>query len=364
MAVTSFLEIWNGRDGEMNDERVRQYKRVFRIVTDSPATGPVEMSANVACPLLFDAYVGASGEVDLGCVVRNIRFTNDSDNYFIWQCDVHYSSETQDPDQVAESPFDEPVLMEWSFQQYEKCIPIDFKGNAFTSSAGEVIDPPVKIDDSRLVLRIERNLPGFNVALAIAYQDAVNSDVFFGAAALTAKIMTLSGSFHYRNGIPFWHVAGEVHFRREGWRLQLLDQGFTHQEIGFDFNTPPKINRDPDTNEVYPKPLLLNGQGLLLSEAHSVLQFALNAVETVLSTTANSMFALPSEALGPVIFQIDDEQILVLSQNAVNLTWNVVRGVNGTTAAAHLAAAVVQQMPMYQVFFVYEELPFAALNFF
>lgn len=361
MAVVSFLEIWNGRDGEDDDERQRSYRRVFRVVCSSTLDGPVTIKAHAACPAIGTIYVGANGETDTGAFCRKRRCIQSQDDPFVWTVEVEYSSIVVDFDRTNENPLLEPVDIEWGQAQYQKAIEIDLVGDPLESSSGEPYDPPVEIDDSRPVLRISRNLGGFDPALAIFYQDAVNSDVFLGAAPLTAKIMTLTASLQFRN-IPYWRVSGEVHFRREGWRKQVLDQGFSH----FDSNGVLTKNIDPLKGTPYPHPLKLNGIGELLTSSVSNLSGAIAIGQTLIKILVPGVFPTPDPDVigGQFVIKIGNEQMLVTDYDALLDRFTVIRGYNGTTQAAHADAAVITMMPYYNIYIVYKELPFAALGFF
>ncbi len=67
-----------------------------------------------------------------------------------------------------------------------------------------------------------------------------------------------------------------------------------------------------------------------------------NPAATTLTVASNAGFPLASAAV-PFVVTIDNEQIRVI--NSAGNTWTVVRGVNGTTATAHLNAAAVSQIP-------------------
>src|SRR5262249_15878222 len=97
------------------------------------------------------------------------------------------------PDQSAGPLFKRPDVR-WGFANFQRpgIWTIDNPSRAIVNSAGEPFDPPVEIDDSRLVLTLVRNEPAFAPLTSLLYKDAINSDTFLGAAPGLAKIAMLS----------------------------------------------------------------------------------------------------------------------------------------------------------------------------
>src|SRR5207245_2866104 len=78
----------------------------------------------------------------------------------------------------------------------------DAYGKGILNSAGQYFDPPPMMDDSRPRLSIARNEPVFNPAIAINYQDAVNTDGFLGFTAGQVRVSGISASNESENNIP------------------------------------------------------------------------------------------------------------------------------------------------------------------
>jgi hypothetical protein len=120
------------------------------------------------------------------------------------------------------------------------------------------------MDESRPVLTIKRNEPSFVGTLAIAYQDAVNTDSFAGANAGQCKIFNISAEKHIEpwgpegaeEDVTYWSVTYEIHFRREGWHKDILDQGRYEIESGDKL----KAIEDSEDRPVA-DPVLLDGSG-------------------------------------------------------------------------------------------------------
>jgi hypothetical protein len=200
--------------------------------------------------------------------VRRIEPTQDGDNPKLWVVRVEYDTEMPE----EEDPFDRPPEYSWTFAQFQKVAALDINGNAIVNSAGQYFDPPIEIDDSRPVLTIVRNEIYFNPAIAIAYQDAINSEWFFGFAPGVVKVANISAVSQVEDDYPsagnkfyYWKVTYEFMMRRGGWTLQLLDQGRFKISAVADGDVMLEPIRDADLQPVT-DPLPLNGSGQPIDE--------------------------------------------------------------------------------------------------
>jgi len=218
MAIVSVQEI-TGAQAALNEKFERTYTRKFRVITDSALVGAAAVG-NAVPPVIGSSYLTAT-ESDLGAFCNSIQPVQDSDNPRVWEVTVEYGP--QEPGD--ENPLNRPLEISWSFAQFTRVCDRDINGHALLNSAGDFFDPPPEIDDSRPVLTIVRNEASFDPAQAIDYQDAVNSDSFLGFAAGTAKVMGISSSLQFESNIFFWKTSYEFQFRRDGWKLSVLDQG-------------------------------------------------------------------------------------------------------------------------------------------
>lgn len=232
MAVTSATEIWDSRQGSIDQQGQRSYTREYRVITDDWTDGPKVVRQATGIPRVGDPYAPSGTETDTAAVVTSVTPRQNPEHPTVWLVRVEYRTRQIDPLQANEDPLDRPAQIEWSFVPYRKVVWEDIDNNAIDSSAGEPFDPPVEIDDSRPVLRITRNESGFDPARAVEYQDAVNDAAFFGGAVGQVKVASISASNQFEAGIEFWRVSYEFHFRREGWALKVLDRGFLRLTAG------------------------------------------------------------------------------------------------------------------------------------
>ena len=256
MAILSVREI-AGKGGGIGPSSERNYERRFRVVTDSRLTGVRDVLSAAGLPVKGDIYATAD-ELDSGARCKSRDAAQDDDNPAVWVVTCHYDTTTEEQD---EEPTQRRTRYRWGTAQFQRVAWKDIDGKAIVNSAGQYFDPPIEVDDSRPTLTVTRIERTYNQALAIQYQDAVNSDSFLGFAPGQVKVASIEAEDFEENGVIYWTVKYEFHFRREGWIKEPLDQG-RYEKWG-NFLVPIK-ERDEDGNELdtyVSDPVPLDGQG-------------------------------------------------------------------------------------------------------
>ena len=73
MSVVSVKEQWAGRDAEFTDDWNRRYKRVFQVLTDDSADGPITVAFATGIPRIWDFFTSPLyGEYDILAVCRSV----------------------------------------------------------------------------------------------------------------------------------------------------------------------------------------------------------------------------------------------------------------------------------------------------
>ncbi len=346
MSVISVRALTEGRSGsQTNDKGIRTSVRKFGVRTNSLADDDTVVRYAVGVPRLYDVHPN-----DPGMNVESVQCSQDSFSGVYWEVVVNYSSKTPDEQQQAENPLERRSKVEWGKVDYQEAYQQDQDGQAMVNSAQEPFDPPRQRDAKRITLKITRNEPSFNPALALAYQDHVNADVFFGADPGLCKCQGITGSEDYQNNITFWSVVYEFEFRKEGFDEYILDQGFSTLANGV-----RTLIRDQHGTPVT-QPVLLNGAGGLLSAGRTTLSDAIGA--------GTNFFTVPSSTGFPTTFPFKvriDNEILSVTNNVANL-WSVDRGQDGTTAAGHAMGAAIVLEPVYLLRKPYARAVFSDLN--
>ncbi len=263
MAVLDVKEIWSGRRGAIDDKSVREYTRVFRLITTDTFDGPATILA-VFLQVIFSTYADANGFQDSGAVLRRVSPQQDSENPFLWQVVCDYSSESADPQFNLQNPIDRPPHYQWSGQKFAKPVVEDTNGNTLKASNNEPY-PPEDIDDTRRTLTVTRFEATFPDDLADRFQDTLNSGIWLGKPAKTVKCELITGETAFENNVSCWQVRYEFAIRKSkvvgvdetAWQKRLVDEGSYYLVAGA--RTIADVNGVPR-----PTPIQLDGSGGLL----------------------------------------------------------------------------------------------------
>lgn len=298
MAIVSVNEIVNRR-GRLNPDLSREYERVWRIQTNSPADGPATLLAWGGFSVLALPYSDLNGVVDAHAFcVGGIDLQPDEDDPQWWTATAHYSTKldpqtyqtlqtagvapgTYDPgtaefpvspggppgspsagQQAAElNPLLRPPVIDWDTQTVEKFWPNDLDGKPFINSAGEFFDSFPSTTDTIEVLTITRNEPDPYDHLGLAdYKNALNSTTWHGYAAKRVRCAGIKAKNVFENRLYYWTVTYTFEIRSKGriWETKLVDAGFNQIDVGSGDLVPIYVKGERPT-----KPQLLNGAGVL-----------------------------------------------------------------------------------------------------
>lgn len=259
MSVITVNERFDGpRSFSVENGSKREYTRTFVVVTNSVKDGKATILADSRIPQYLDTYAlpGRPDEDDDGAYAYKFAAAQRSESPKVWDVTVSYSSE-RTPETHALNPLDRRMYRSWQFAKYQKAIFKDRNNRPIQSSAKEIYRDTV-IDDSRPILEIVRNEFSFDAAVALDFQDAVNSAPFYGAAAGLCKCQSIRGVEVYddQNGNYFWQVVYTFEFRREGWAITVWDQGSVFLSGGSQTQ-----DYDKRTGAPMPGPYYLDGRG-------------------------------------------------------------------------------------------------------
>jgi hypothetical protein len=254
MTITFIEEISEGRSAN-NTKGQRSYTRKFKLKSSANSEGPYAVGSNASLPRIGSLHPEDSFA---WCVSLQV---DQFSGRFGWIVTANYSSERE----LSEVPTNDPAIITWSSEQFQRPAVFDKDGNAIVNSAGDPFDPPNMMDDSRRVVTVTKNLTTVP-AWILTYQDAVNSDVFtvdgVSIGAGLAKIQSVSvGEVQSRNATSFRTVSFTIHLQKDGWLLEPLDAGF--REI--DYASGSLVNiLNPGDSEQPSAPVPLDGSGAAL----------------------------------------------------------------------------------------------------
>lgn len=257
MSVVQIKTRARGTRARASSDGQRQYGLSFTVVTNDLNDGPQTVGAALGLEP-FDEY-SFGNDFDPLAHAKDIEIRRSTDSPYVWEVDVDFDTHVEDWD---ENPLNRPTVIDYHFVQFQRPCWQDVNLQGVVNSAGRYFDPPPEIDDSRLVITMTRNEPIFNTALAIAYQDAVNSDPWFGFTTGQVKVNNITGTFRKESGQSFYEVVYEFQVRYEGWQLSILDQGLYQKGSGSK-GTPCMDDQTPSQPVTEPVPL--DGSGNQLS---------------------------------------------------------------------------------------------------
>ena len=258
MTITFKGEIAGSRQAT-NSEGSRSYTRAFRLITDSKTDGPYEIGSDVNLPVIGSTYPS-----DGQAYCNNISIVN-SDPWQGWTATYQYSDKRElDED----DPEQDETKISFTGEVYQLPAFRDKDEKAVMNSAGDYfLDPPVTMDDSHLIAKFKTNVKLLPIWV-LSYQNAVNSGPItisgLKVAKGLAKMTRLEVSERQKRGnITFFTVSYELHIKKKGHRLEVLDAGLRQRNASGGLEDI--LNDPPGDVEPVTQPVPLDGQGKVIT---------------------------------------------------------------------------------------------------
>jgi len=322
----------------------RRYQRQMIVYTSTPADGPqtILASAELAAAngavgseyLLFNDSDAIATCVEVDC--------EETDNPRVW-----YLTATYDTDRVTSSildnPLNQPPEIKVSFLSIERPLERDLFGIPVVNSSKEKFDPPFTYVDKHKIYTVVQNR-ATRISDDATYFNACNSGTFQGRAPYTMRINKIEATKQVSIGVFFWQHTFEIEEAPEGFWIYSLDQGFR--------DIDGNLFRDARDFTPLSNPSLLNGRGKNITTARGQISGPLAATDTSFAfvTAADGNLFPPGPKAGTPhwYFQckIQDEIVTVTAGWGTG-TFTVLRGQNGTTAAAYVNGGMLTLEPYY-----------------
>lgn len=242
MAIVSTFIIPGTKTGKLNSESV-SFTITYGVITDDVNDSAVDVAANFAFSV---------GDTYEGYLISDVGINESADDGFQFEVVLTYGGEATD------NPLAEPAKYSIQYQQHEIPVEIDINGQAIVNSAGDQFQEILFKDDSRPIIRIQKNLAAFPSGIALQAKDKVNDAAFLGFAAGQVKFMTISGDPQTHQTIGEYYSVSIEFAVAPDWKKHVLDQGFRY------------INDDEEKthilvdNKEISQPALLDGNGGVL----------------------------------------------------------------------------------------------------
>jgi len=222
MAIVS-VKLLHKSSSTVGRDRVRSHKLTYQVKTNDPTdtSAMIVQSGYAGLPVQF---VTAHPD-DATCVATSLdscdRLESDPNTWHLTYTfdnatKDYYSSDDGDPT-AAE------IALDWGVETTTRAVTKDRDDAPILNAAGDPFEP-LEVEDNQMVLTIERPEASFDVTVAGAYNNAINSDTFYGAEPKTLRVR-ITAKRAFRNQISYFNVRYEFKYRPQGWQPKLLQQG-------------------------------------------------------------------------------------------------------------------------------------------
>ncbi len=268
MSIVSVNEDFVSRTGAWTVDEGRKYVRIFRVLMSSTYDGP-NLAIQGCGVNRGDQYQpnGNEFEFDNNAYAHTLTATQEDGDGLGWLVVVEYGpySSLWAGGGPTQNPLMQPIDVEWDWRTQEIVADIDVDGNPILNTAFDPFDPPLMEDDPRPLLTVVRNEPTFNVAQAIQYRNAVNSDAFGGFDPLFARCLPIKSKNLFHQDVGWYsQTTYQFEFRpatsdssgQNGYRRTVLNQGMRA------LSTVTGVKYHPSYKGVtITEPILLNQSG-------------------------------------------------------------------------------------------------------
>jgi hypothetical protein len=255
VGVRACWETFENRGADANQKGERTYTRTFAVVMTGRDDDPNKVRLPLPAP--GDVYVGSDGTVDARSYVQSVRLRQNAEDPWLWQAEVSYGPQSTDAAQATNDPLAQPAQVSFSSKLVNVVMTKDADGKTVENSAGDPFDPPLEMEEVRIVVKVRKNLASFDPSQIARFAGAVNEEEFLGAAQGTLKCTAVSGDPKTERGQTYYEAQVEFEFKATGWESEVLDAGFRElDEIDQWVNVI-----DKRTGTFAAKPVPLDGEG-------------------------------------------------------------------------------------------------------
>lgn len=227
-----------GSASELWADRVTQYnggiwtaKRAWLVRTDSPSDRENTVSTASGLPAYGALH---PGPISAPMYATTIDYGPlEATTPMAWKVTAGYTS---DRSLDEDDPEQDEILISFNSEIYQEAVYMDKDNKAIMNSANDPFDPPAAMDNAHLIATIASNhqaIPSW----ILNYQNAVNSapctisGLSIGQGKAKVARITV-GQRQKRGNTTFFPLSTEIHIKKEGWRLEPLDQGLNEILLG------------------------------------------------------------------------------------------------------------------------------------
>lgn len=259
MAVVGIAEeLAIGRETRIGENGLREYHRVYKVLTDDPVDDGNIVRDATSLPRMYDQYQSIASTDESALVISVDPRQHDKLSRF-WLVHVTWSTEWDRID----NPLNEKPLIRYGTEIVNEVVPgqadssmsladgVDEedlltsttpgnaqnllnwnKGKGIANSAGDPYNPPPERPIARPIVTVTRNEASFSPTYKATYENSVNQDAWNGLTKRQAWLRTIEAeALVWRStrfdtdDIYYWRVTYVFALKFESWDLQLLDFG-------------------------------------------------------------------------------------------------------------------------------------------
>jgi hypothetical protein len=231
-----------GHSTRRGERGKREHTRELLGFSNSATDDPDSIASSRRCP-----QVGKPDPFDPTMVIVDVnvqRHVSDDVNN-LWR--IGYTSSTEfDGDQDV-SPLDLPAEINWYSEQFERYTNVDVNGKVIRTTAGTIF--PMKIDDSRWVIDVSKNLDKPPRSL-LNFANVLNSaqisvdGISFPKRTLMCKGTRIEPEVTETwkgQRLTFRKVKFQLHYRKEGWKAREPNVDFVELS---NYSAERKVRKD------------------------------------------------------------------------------------------------------------------------
>lgn len=214
---------------------------VFLVQTDNVN----EPKANIVAATGF-GYFTPNPEDDTKLSQR-ATVRNHNNEPYLFEVEIFFSSSTSTEEAESADPLDRTTKIRWRSSTYQKFVWKDRNGDPIATTAGELFEDVPGIDDVRWVISVEKNVSSVPTWV-LNYENKLNDTtvtvdgVQFDDELLKLQNLDISNEL-VENKVKYRRLTFDLHYRSDGWKLQIANRGYYERYDGnlFDDVQPIKI---------------------------------------------------------------------------------------------------------------------------
>lgn len=234
MTATLKGERPNVKGGTRNVDGSRTYSRVFLVETDNINDGPDKVTTAAGLPILGFPY-STETENDLAAIATEIFPEQIAGGWNQWEVTVNYTTsltERQEQSITILEPTERPPIVTIGFVNFKiPAVGDHAEGGAaaIVASNQEPFDPPIQVDDSRMIVTVSRNEKVINPKFIFDMHNTVNSQDWIEAKRHQLKVKIAAQRLTDTRDVTnlYWRVTYVFEFMPWdwGWDLKTLNTG-------------------------------------------------------------------------------------------------------------------------------------------